>query len=156
MLPISSAEVLRAVAAAQPVRGLHVMCQPRVAAATELLQSCAAGCLGQLMTLAISNGSLEEARASLQLLAQLLEAGLLPAFRKLLLGCGYLYREILEALQPSILGLVRAGVAVQLLPERRDPNAFPAFRELRQAMPDPDMVLLGARKDAHAAGCRCS
>lgn len=90
--------------------------------------------------------------AMLEGLAQLLEAGRLPVLRKLVLkqrmGADY------EQWRPSFARVVRAGCTVQLLPCAWDAGTIAALKSLRKGMPDPDMLLLGARlvEDVEDAG----
>lgn len=169
MVGVWSSEVLQAVAAAtQPVRVLCLAANlgsMHPESAGKLLQSdCAANCLGQLHTLAISciprgprGGSPD---AAVWAAAQLLEAGQLPKLKKLLLQFQrYPPTAHLGLLRHDLLRLLQAGCAVHLLPF--DCDACPAaagddeeaaFQWLVQEAPDPDMLLLGVREQVHGEG----
>lgn len=82
----------------------------------------------------------------------MLEAGQLPALRKLMLQNPI--TEDLSSWGPSLLRWMCAGGSLQIItPSGTSFEDVAALRavleEIRRAVPSPDSLLLGVRKDAH-------
>lgn len=152
MICLDSAGLLRIVAETRPVRATHLILRHLgLPEAEELVEGCAAACGAQLHTLALSLAYREPSKG-LAALLKLLKAGKLQGLRKLLLECIPDHTSEAELWESSLRAILQAGCSVHMLTEGWSGRDIAAFQELRSSMPDPGMLQIGDRADAHGAG----
>lgn len=148
---VGAERVLRAVAAAHtPVKALFLALELGGSwdDKLRLLQSGAATFLAQMHTLMLCTSGPRATLAIMEPLAQLLQAGQLPALKRVMLALTDVDPPALFGqLQPALASIVGAGCSMHLLPWRWYVADAPAFRQLREAMPRPDLLQLGVHKE---------